>query len=251
MKKIFVIVFGVILGLKISAQDILSAKLVMASIRGELSKVQELVEQGADVNAQDEYGNVPLVRASVACHFPVVKYLVAQGADVNSLDLNYYDFLTPVVASDRCGLDQIKFLVDNGADINAVVFDSQGIFAKTIFLQMLDDICSGRHYRKRSCLEDLEVLEYVLKTVDFSLIQQRLSRPKAMLLKYLESMPKMETWEYKIAFEGDLDAVKSLFGNNIILISEIHNLLNAAFYGGNEDIMLYLLEQLKRHPDIS
>ena len=248
MKKIFVIVFGVILSLEISAQDILSAKLVMASIRGELSKVQELVEQGADVNAQDEYGNVPLIRASVACHFPVIKYLVAQGADVNYLEPGY---ATPIILSGGCGLDQIKFLVDNGADINAVVFDPYEGFPNSIFLWALDDICEGRPNAERSCAEDLEVLEYVLKTVDFSLIQQRLSRPKAMLLKYPESMPKMETWEYKIVFEGDLDAVKSLFENNIILISEIHNLLNVAFYGGHEDIMLYLLEQLKRHPDIS
>lgn len=53
--------------------------LVRASLDGDLSAVQSLVEAGADLNGADEHGIGPLL-----CFTPaVMQYLLAQGADPN------------------------------------------------------------------------------------------------------------------------------------------------------------------------
>lgn len=53
-----------------------------------LGRVKDLVEQGADVNAKDEYGRTPLYVASEEGHIDVVKYLLEHGADVKVKDKN-------------------------------------------------------------------------------------------------------------------------------------------------------------------
>ena len=52
---------------------------------GHVEAVEYLVEQGADKEAQDNYGCTPLRHASGRGHGKVVKYLVEQGADDRKL----------------------------------------------------------------------------------------------------------------------------------------------------------------------
>ena len=60
-------------------------ELLKASRTGDLKKVKYLVENGADVNALDEWGKTPLYMASYRGHLDIVKYLLENGADVNPL----------------------------------------------------------------------------------------------------------------------------------------------------------------------
>ena len=68
-------------GAKIYDRDKMLRK---AAKGGILWLVKEMLDQGADINAKDEYGDgTPLVRAAIAGNESVVKYLLAHGADPN------------------------------------------------------------------------------------------------------------------------------------------------------------------------
>jgi ankyrin repeat protein len=48
-----------------------------------LDKVKEIVEQGIDINIQDNYGNTGLILAIVHSYNDIAKFLIKNGADVN------------------------------------------------------------------------------------------------------------------------------------------------------------------------
>ena len=79
--------------------------LIEASRSGDLERVKELVEQGANIHA---WNDLALRCASENGDLEVVKFLVENGAD------NINDAL--IYAS---GEEVIKFLVEKGADIHA------------------------------------------------------------------------------------------------------------------------------------
>lgn len=56
----------------------------VASFRGHLEIVRELLSQGADVDARDEEGGTALMAASTLGHETVVRELLAMRADVNA-----------------------------------------------------------------------------------------------------------------------------------------------------------------------
>ena len=66
------------------------------------------LDQGADVNAIDEYAETPLHYASYNGHLNIVELLVSHGADVNITDYN--DGNTPLhIALQKCH----KVIVEN------------------------------------------------------------------------------------------------------------------------------------------
>lgn len=70
-----------------SVRSHLQPPMVGASLGGHLSVVRYLVNEGADVNAQDTSGFTPLIIASINGHLDIVKYLVVEGhALVNKAD---------------------------------------------------------------------------------------------------------------------------------------------------------------------
>jgi DNA-directed RNA polymerase subunit F len=90
-----------------------------------LVKVQQLVENGADVNAQDNDGKTALHYASsIVDNLEVVKYLVEKKADLNVQDNRGR---TPLhYASEvKDNLDVVKCLVENEADFNIRDNDSR------------------------------------------------------------------------------------------------------------------------------
>lgn len=60
----------------------------LASLKGQLTVCQTLLDKKADVNAKDEDGETPLMKASAEGHLEVVKLLLAAGADPDALDKN-------------------------------------------------------------------------------------------------------------------------------------------------------------------
>ena len=142
MKKSYICLLGFMLGMGVSAND--NDSLFEASSRGDLAAVQRLVLGGADVNASESMGNLPLTRAALHCHLPVVKYLVAQGADVNPDHAGS----GPIIVSGKCSLEQIKFLVDYGANISAMAFRG---FPSTIVMYALIDTCDRDDTKPNLC----------------------------------------------------------------------------------------------------
>ena len=120
--------------------------------QGNLSKVQQLLDEGLDIN-QDIHGDgTPLIIAVRSGNKALVEYLVANGANVNSEStrdgtalteaaannnvelLNYlyqqgavidaiteYDETALITASRAGNFQAVKYLVEKGADVNLAV----------------------------------------------------------------------------------------------------------------------------------
>ncbi|KGO57587.1 hypothetical protein PEX2_020310 [Penicillium expansum] len=94
---------------------------IWASLNGHEKTVQILLEQGADIHAQDGlYGNA-LQAASNGGHDKIVQILLEQGADINAQGGLYGNALQ---AACYRGHDKIvQILLERGADINALAQD--------------------------------------------------------------------------------------------------------------------------------
>ena len=76
-----------------------------------------LVSEGADVNAKNSNGSTPLFVAAVGNSVRVSQYLQALGADIHAKD---NDGNTPLhVAAMHHSIENLRCLIANGADINA------------------------------------------------------------------------------------------------------------------------------------
>ena len=91
----------------------------------EINRTQLLIDQGADVNAKNKYGDTPLVMAARMGSNKTVAILLARGADVNIPSRNGW---TPILhASQRIhnnnnphlSVEIINALIDKGADVDA------------------------------------------------------------------------------------------------------------------------------------
>ena len=67
---------------------------------GELSKVQDCISGGSNVNAKDDKGNTPLMFASAIGHQSIVKTLLQAGADVRA---KTNDGWTPLMIASHMG----------------------------------------------------------------------------------------------------------------------------------------------------
>jgi ankyrin repeat protein len=90
--------------------------LINAARHGDLNKVQEFIDAGADVNKAKDTGATPLFVASQKGHLEVVRALIAAGADVNKANDTG---ATPLFIAYQHGhLDVVHALIDAGADVN-------------------------------------------------------------------------------------------------------------------------------------
>ena len=64
------------------------SQLNVAISKGDLGKVQQLVEIGVDVNKKDERGKTPLMYAILYKQTEIVSYLIKKGADYRAEDSN-------------------------------------------------------------------------------------------------------------------------------------------------------------------
>lgn len=94
-----------------------SETLADAVIRGDLERVQQLLDKGADVNAKDKKGKTTLILAASIGQLSVTKLLLDKGADVNAKD--DYEETALMNAAWRGHLEVVRLLLDRGADVNA------------------------------------------------------------------------------------------------------------------------------------
>ena len=91
-----------------------NANLSEASAEGDLRRVQELVDQGVDLESPVVLGLTPLMRAANRDHADVVSLLVASGAEVDSAGM---DGLAPIHIAARAGsVATGRVLLDAGVD---------------------------------------------------------------------------------------------------------------------------------------
>lgn len=83
---------------------------------GDFAKIQETVEQGADVNAKNtKFEVTPLMVVSLSGNLNLVRYFVEQGTDINAKDAGGRTALQ--LACEVNNLDIVKYLVEQGADM--------------------------------------------------------------------------------------------------------------------------------------
>ncbi|KAG0083187.1 hypothetical protein BGZ93_001990, partial [Podila epicladia] len=81
---------------------------------GSYSNVVDLVDQGADINAQDNAQWTPLHEAALAGHTKIVEFLLSRGADPNAM--GHGDDTALHDASQNEHEDVVKLLLEYGAD---------------------------------------------------------------------------------------------------------------------------------------
>ncbi len=92
------------------------ASIHVAAQLGYLERVEDFLEEGADINGADARGLTPLHHAVQAGHNEVAEFLIAKGADVNGKDKYGYPPLYYALWFEN--RDIVKLLVINGADVN-------------------------------------------------------------------------------------------------------------------------------------
>ena len=85
-----------------------------AARAGDVDRLAELLEAGADINARDEHGQTALMTAARDGRTPVVRWLVGQGADLNHTAKFHLSALMLAVINGRDAI--VGILVDAGAD---------------------------------------------------------------------------------------------------------------------------------------
>jgi ankyrin repeat protein len=102
--------------------------LMGAAARGSRSIVQQLIANGANVNAQNEAGDTALMMAARRQAFPVVSLLLRSGAAVNIAN---YRGVTPLMAAAAAGdIYTVKALLAFGANVRGA--DHAGRTAMTV-----------------------------------------------------------------------------------------------------------------------
>jgi ankyrin repeat protein len=110
-----------------------NVQLVQAAEIGNLTDVQNALNDGADVNAKNDLGLTVLMRASYGgytngSYAEIVKLLLAKGADVNIKTKEGITALTEALSGGNAEI--VKLLLAKGADIN--VRNSKGETALVI-----------------------------------------------------------------------------------------------------------------------
>lgn len=93
----------------------LGDELILAVETGDLTEVERLlINDGADVNSQDEDGNTALMEAAGNDHTEILEILKAAGADI---EVNGWTAL--MYAALVGDLEEVERLIEAGADVNA------------------------------------------------------------------------------------------------------------------------------------
>ncbi|HET9734958.1 MAG TPA: ankyrin repeat domain-containing protein [Burkholderiales bacterium] len=98
-----------------------------ASSSGDLNKVCELLDAGADIDALDEHGQTALMNAAHRGDVELTRLLIQRGAALNHTAKYRLTALMLAVISSRT--EVVRLLVEAGAD--RTIAGSKGSFART------------------------------------------------------------------------------------------------------------------------
>jgi ankyrin repeat protein len=92
----------------------------MQAVRnGDMGRVRAAIENGANVEAPDEYGNTLLTHVAVFGNAADMEFLLAHGANVNAVNRAGHTLLMRAAPD----LAKIRLLVEHGANVNAAAAD--------------------------------------------------------------------------------------------------------------------------------
>ncbi|HXH24212.1 MAG TPA: ankyrin repeat domain-containing protein, partial [Vicinamibacterales bacterium] len=148
--------------------------LVFAAREGDIESAQALLDAGADVNQQTEYGWTPLLTAINNRNYRLAKLLIERGADVNLANKGGWTPLYlatdnrnieggdyPVPKPDLDHLEIIQLLLEKGADPNARVKDNT--LTRTIFTMQWFYEDGATPFIRAAQSSDTELMKLLLK----------------------------------------------------------------------------------------
>ena len=98
-------------------RKLLNKEFLNASEKGNLQKIKKLLENGANVNARNKWGDTALMRSALKGHKEVVEILIENGANINAK--NGLMDTTMMYAAANGHVEIVQLLIDKGADVNA------------------------------------------------------------------------------------------------------------------------------------
>lgn len=92
----------------------------LAAFAGDIEKTKSLIDEGIDINLQNEIGYTPLHYAAMAGNTQVIELLIAEGAriDINSSEDFKRKVYSPLHLAVNCGRTEVaRLLISKGADV--------------------------------------------------------------------------------------------------------------------------------------
>lgn len=104
----------------------MNQELIESARSGDLEKVLDLLEQGANINyiSYDDYAGSVITNSAAWGHLEIVKVLVEKGAKINDITL--------IMAAHTDHLEIVQYLVENGANVDAIDTDYEHILAEVV-----------------------------------------------------------------------------------------------------------------------
>ncbi|KAI1408750.1 ankyrin repeat-containing domain protein [Hypoxylon sp. FL1857] len=205
----------------VSSKESLSRSLIYAARYGYCDIVTTLLDAGADINFQDDYGNTALQFSCWNSHSRVTQLLLSRIPDINRGD---NDNLTALADAARRGsVECVKLLLDAGADME------------------LESV-SGKRPLIRAAMADDECFRLLLERGAQTVLPADFERPGTSIFKnglsFLGGLANnCSVGSVKIYLEH----LKSRISGDA-LSAEINEALAAAAYGPQLDAMKLLLE---------
>ena len=100
-----------------------------AAWQGDRTALQELIQQGADLEARDSAGRTPLHVAAFASHDEIIRLLADAGADMNALENDRYDVATIAAVADDVELLKLALELGNSAANITSRYDGTALIA--------------------------------------------------------------------------------------------------------------------------
>lgn len=99
----------------------LAASINDAAFDGDLSKVRQLLDTGANIETRDDWEGTPLIYAAEAGHAEIIKLLLERGANIESRYITKRNRQTPLsLAAEKGFKEAVGVLLERGANIETL-----------------------------------------------------------------------------------------------------------------------------------
>jgi ankyrin repeat protein len=114
--------------------------------QNDLSKIRQLVQQGENLNEENESGESVLAHAlRYRCDFSLIKYLIDNGADIYDVDNEGVSIFDMAITYNNTQM--IRYMLDQGVDVNKTQ-------RKSGFTPLMCAACYGRVEAAQILLEN-------------------------------------------------------------------------------------------------
>ncbi|KAJ8948532.1 hypothetical protein NQ318_000072 [Aromia moschata] len=109
--------------------------------RGHPQIVRLLVDQGADVNSEDCYSNMPLLVAVSVGQSEIASFLLERGVNVNYFNVHrHYGYTALILAAKMGNHEVMELLLKHGADVNIMDVDGRTALHDACYVGYLDSV---------------------------------------------------------------------------------------------------------------